>query len=117
MDDDLNIAAALSALFKLVRVLNSVFIEKRITPKEFQEIDEVLRKTNTVLEIFDFPDRELPSEVRDMLDQREQARQRKEFTEADRIRDQICARGYRITDLKDKTLCTSCRIKDASCPE
>jgi cysteinyl-tRNA synthetase len=117
MDDDLNIAAALSALFKLVRALNPVFIEKRITPEEFREIDQVLRQTNSVLEIFDFPDRELPSEVLDMLDQREQARQRKEFGEADRIRDQICARGYRITDLKDKTLCTLCREKDASCPE
>ncbi len=117
MDDDLNIAAALSALFKLIRALNPVFIEKRITPEEFLEIDLVLKQTNTVLEIFDFPDRELPLEVRDMLEQREQARQRKEFTEADRIRDQICARGYRIIDLKDKTLCTLCRIKDASCPE
>ncbi len=35
MDDDLNIAAALSALFKLVRALNPVFIEKTDYPEEF----------------------------------------------------------------------------------
>jgi cysteinyl-tRNA synthetase len=117
LDDDLNIAAALSALFKLVRTLNPVLTERQITPAEFEEIDRVLKEANQVLEIFDFPARELPAEVRDMLDQREQARQRKEFIEADRLRDQICARGYRIIDLKDKTLCTLCGKKDDSCPE
>jgi cysteinyl-tRNA synthetase len=90
--------------------------ERKITAAEFQEIDQGLKEANRVLAIFDFPDRELPAEVRELLDQREQARQRKEFGEADRLRDQICARGYRIIDLKDKTLCTLCGKKDDSCP-
>jgi cysteinyl-tRNA synthetase len=117
LDDDLNIAAALSALFKLVRTLNPVLTERHITLTEFQEIDRELKEANRVLDIFEFPEGELPAEVREMLGQREQARQRKEFVEADRLRDQICARGYRIIDLKDKTLCTLCAKKDASCPE
>ena len=117
MDDDLNVAAALSSLFKLVRSLNPVLSERRISTAEFQEIDQVLKQVDTVLGIFDFPERDLPPEVREMLAQREQARERKEFIAADRLRDQICSRGYRIIDLKDKTLCTLCEKKEPTCPE
>jgi cysteinyl-tRNA synthetase len=117
MDDDLNISLALSALFKLVRAVNPVLVGKRISASEFTEIDQVLRKVNSILQILDFPETGLPAEVQNLLSRRESARQRKEFVEADRLRDQICARGYRLIDLKDKTLCTQCSQKEAQCPE
>ena len=117
MDDDLNISLTLSALFKLVRAVNPVLVGKRISASEFTEIDQVLRNTNSVLQILDFPETGLPEEVQNLLSRRETARQRKEFVEADRLRDQICARGYRLIDLKDKTLCTQCSQKEARCPE
>ncbi|MBI4767188.1 MAG: cysteine--tRNA ligase [Deltaproteobacteria bacterium] len=117
MDDDLNISLALSALFKLVRAVNPVLVGKRISASEFTEIDQVLRNANSVLQILDFPETGLPAEVQNLLSRRETARQRKEFVEADRLRDQICARGYRLIDLKDKTICTQCGQKEAQCPE
>jgi cysteinyl-tRNA synthetase len=117
LDDDLNIAHALSALYKLVRTINPVLTEKRISETEFKELDRVLRKVNAVLQVMDFPDQALPFEVEDLLAQREKARQHKAFDEADRLRDQICARGYRLIDLKDKTLCTQCEKREPQCPE
>jgi cysteinyl-tRNA synthetase len=117
LDDDLNIAQALSALYKLVRTINPVLTEKRISEAEFKELDRVLRKVNSVLQVIDFPEQALPLEVEDLLAQREKARQRKAFDEADRLRDQICARGYRLIDLKDKTLCTQCEKREPQCPE
>jgi len=117
MDDDLNISLALSALFRLVRTLNPILGERRISDSEFKEIDRVLRRVDSVLQIMDFPETGLPSEVQTLLTRREEARHRKEFAEADRLRDQICARGYRLIDLKDKTLCTQCSQKDPQCPE
>jgi cysteinyl-tRNA synthetase len=117
LDDDLNIALALSALFKLVRSINPILIDQQISHAQFMELDQVIKKADSVLEIMEFPDPALPAEVQDLLDQREEARQRKAYGEADRLRDQICARGFRLIDLKDKTLCTSCAQKEAKCPE
>lgn len=117
MDDDLNISLALSALFTLVRTINPILVEKRISSSEFTEIDQVLRKVNSVLQIMDFTETGLPIEVQTLLSRRDMARQRKEFAEADRLRDQICARGYRLIDLKDKTICTQCSQKEPQCPE
>jgi cysteinyl-tRNA synthetase len=117
MDDDLNISQALSALFKLVRTINPILVERRISASDFQEIDQVLRKVDSVLQILDFPERELPWEVQTLLNRRQEARKRKEFAEADRIRDQICAQGFRLIDLKDKTICTLCGKKEPQCPE
>lgn len=117
MDDDLNISSALSALFKLVRTINPMLIDQKISHAQFMELDQVLKKVDSVLQILDFPDPALPAEVQDLLDQREKARERKEYAEADRIRDQICARGFRLIDLKDKTLCAYCEQKEPKCPE
>ena len=117
LDDDLNIALALSALFKLVRTINPILVGKRISATEFTEIDQVLRNVNSVLQILDFPETGLPMEVQNLLSRRETARRKKEFVEADRLRDQICARGYRLIDLKDKTICTQCSQKEDRCPE
>jgi cysteinyl-tRNA synthetase len=117
LDDDLNISLALSALFKLVRAINPILVGKRISALEFTEIDQVLRNANSVLQILDFPETGLPAEVQNLLSRRETARRRKEFVEADRLRDQICARGYRLIDLKDKTICAQCSQKEAQCPE
>lgn len=117
LDDDLNISSALSALFKLVRTINPILIEKKISHSQFMELDRVIRKADSVLQIMDFPDPALPAEVQDLLTKREAARERKEYAEADRLRDQICARGFRLIDLKDKTLCTYCEHKEPKCPE
>jgi cysteinyl-tRNA synthetase len=117
LDDDLNISQALSALFKLVRTINPILVEKRISASEFQEIDQVLRKVDSVLQVLDFPEKELPWEVQTLLNRRQEARRRKEFVEADRLRDQICAQGFRLIDLKDKTICTQCSKKEPQCPE
>lgn len=117
LDDDLNISQALSALFKLVRTINPILAEKKLSAEEFKEIDRVLRRVDSILQIFDFPEQELPSEVQTLLTRRQEARLRKEFIEADRLRDQICARGYRLIDLKNKTICTQCSQKEPQCPE
>jgi cysteinyl-tRNA synthetase len=117
LDDDLNIAQALSALYTLVRTINPILIDRRVSLKGFQDLDRVLKKVNGVLQVLDFPEEELPQEVREMLVRREQARLRREFDEADRLRDQICAKGFRLIDLKDKTLCALCDKKEPQCPE
>jgi cysteinyl-tRNA synthetase len=116
LDDDLNIAQALSALFSMIRTVNPILAEKRISAVEFNEIDMVLRQVDSVLCVLDFPDRDLPAEVENLLQRRDAARKEKAFVEADQLREQICARGYRLIDLKDKTICTQCHQKKPQCP-
>lgn len=117
MDDDLNISSALSALFSLIRTLNPVLVHKRISTQEYEEIDRVLRQTDSVLQIFEFPERDLPEEIRVLLKQRDEARKNKAYGEADRLREEILKSGYRLIDLKNKTICLRRTPKEASCPE
>jgi hypothetical protein len=42
-----------------------------------------------------------PSEVLDLLEQRQAARARKDFAESDRLRDEISARGWQVQDTKE----------------
>jgi cysteinyl-tRNA synthetase len=41
---------------------------------------------------------EIPAEIQELLTQREQAREQKDFAESDRLRDEIKNRGYGILD-------------------
>ncbi len=99
MDDDLNTADGIAAVFELVRDINSLVIGKSETKatveyaaKIFDELTEVLgliynRKTET-----------LDEEIDAMIEARTQARKDKNWAEADRIRDELKAMGIVLED-------------------
>ncbi len=96
MDDDLNTADAISAVFELVRDINSAenpsLKALQCAADTFDELTNVLglmynRKTD-----------EVPQEIIDMAEQRQTARKAKDFKTADILRDQITALGYVIED-------------------
>jgi len=100
MDDDLNISAAISSIFKNVKKINILTLEKRISPEGASKIIEAFQNINSVLNIFDFGDMDTDPEVQDMIAQREKAREEKNWELADQIRDQLAARGIMIRDQK-----------------
>lgn len=99
MDDDLNTADGIAAVFELVRDINSLVIGKGETKatveyaaKIFDELTDVLgliynRKTET-----------LDEEIDAMIEARTQARKDKNWAEADRIRDELKAMGIVLED-------------------
>ena len=102
MDDDLNIAVALAAIFKIVKRLNLLMREGRIDATGAGKILAALRRLDTVFNVLDFSDRSEEPEIRALIDERNQARKNKDWARADRIRDELLARGVTVKDEKVK---------------
>jgi cysteinyl-tRNA synthetase len=100
MDDDLNISAALAAIFKIVRKINRMVREHKIDAKDSSKIIETFRGIDTVLNIFNFGDAFSDSEVQRLIEERHNARSEQNWAVADEIRDQLRAKGVIVQDEK-----------------
>jgi cysteinyl-tRNA synthetase len=101
MDDDLNTAEALAAVFGWVRELNSAISEGQLGEEDRNAALQVMDRFNQVLELWRADESDLDGRVRDLIAQRTQARKSRNFARADQIRDQIHQLGYLIEDTKE----------------
>jgi cysteinyl-tRNA synthetase len=98
MDDDLNISLGLAAIFEFVRDSNRLLAEGRLSQQNAQAIAAAMRKFDQVLGILTDEEAPVDSDVERLSQEREQARKRRDFATADRLRAQISALGYIIED-------------------
>ena len=98
MDDDLNIAGALAALFEFVRRVNPLPDQAVMNRDNLDQIMDLLSQINDVLGVMRFTDEPPAEEDRRLLEARERARADRNYEEADRLRDELAARGIRVTD-------------------
>jgi cysteinyl-tRNA synthetase len=102
MDDDLNTSVALAVVHNLSREVNTALARKQVKAENQRELLEVIDRIDTVLNIFGKSQREmLDSEVQAMLDERQEARRRRDFGRADEIRRELADRGIILEDTKD----------------
>jgi cysteinyl-tRNA synthetase len=109
MFDDLNTAAALGAIFELVRSLNSAIDagemgqdDVAVVRSVFDEFDRVLG----VLHLRRAEDERPPvpvEEIERLIEERHAARRRRDFAAADRIRNDLAARGVLLEDAAGAT--------------
>ena len=102
MDDDLNTSVALAVIHNLTRVVNTALARKKLQEGNKLELTELLKRFDTVLNIFGDEQREmLDSEIQNLIDERQEARRRRDFARGDEIRDELAARGIILEDTKD----------------
>ena len=102
MDDDLNTSVALAVVHNLSREVNTALARKQVKAENQRELLEVIDRFDTVLNIFGEGQREmLDSEVQALLDERQEARRRRDFNRADEIRRELADRGIILEDTKD----------------
>jgi cysteinyl-tRNA synthetase len=101
LDDDLNVSAALAALFDLVRELNRRMAERSISTADAGRALGVLRDLDRVLAILPDETPELPAGAADLLAQREAARAGRDWAASDRLRDELAALGVAVEDTRD----------------
>ena len=100
MDDDLNTADAISALFDLARFSNSnITVETPLAV--FDAAIAKLRELGGVLGILDKKQEDTVSdEVKALLEKRKEARQNKDWALSDQIRDELKAMGVEVLDTR-----------------
>jgi cysteinyl-tRNA synthetase len=102
MDDDLNTSVALAVIHNLTRVVNTALARKKLQEENKRELIELLNRFDTVLNIFgDVKSEMLDSEVQSLIDDRQEARRRRDFQRADEIRIELADRCIILEDTKD----------------
>jgi cysteinyl-tRNA synthetase len=98
MDDDLNISLGLAAIFEFVRDVNRLLADGRLSRENAQAVIATMRQFDQVLGLLDEAEAPVDVEVEHLVQEREQARKRRDFATADRLRAQIMAMGYVVED-------------------
>lgn len=101
MDDDLNTADAVSAIFELVKFANTNAGEN--SSKEFVEKvkDEIISLADILGLLVDKKEESLDAEIEKMIAERQAARKTRDFKRADEIRDQLLAQGIILEDTRE----------------
>lgn len=104
LEDDLNTPKAIGYLHELAHL-----IHKATDPQQKQQYRQALYQSGQLLGFFQIPIEMWfqggidAAEVNELITQRQQARQQKNFAEADRIRDQLLAKGVVLEDTAQGT--------------
>lgn len=99
MDEDLNVSVALAAIFRLAKQLNPVLEEGILGREQASKALGFLETVNHVLQIMELEARfPKEGEILELIAKREAARGRRDWAEADRIRDELSGMGVLLVD-------------------
>ena len=99
MDDDLNTADALGAIFEMVKDAN-VTLNDTSSLRAVEQTLKSLKALCDVLGILAKQEETLPEEIQQMVNERAEARKNKNWARSDELRDAIKAAGYILEDTK-----------------
>jgi len=99
MDDDMNTADALGAIFELVRDAN-VTIQQGASREAAKAALNSLEAICDVLGLLSRKEDELPEEIATLVRERAEARKNKDWARSDELRNRIISAGYILEDTK-----------------
>jgi len=98
MDDDLNTADALAAIFELVRASNTASAVSGLDLKSIRLTLDLLNELLDVLGLRIEKDNLIPEDVLALVEARTQAKKQRDFQLADALRTQIQSKGFIVMD-------------------
>jgi cysteinyl-tRNA synthetase len=104
MDDDISTREAIAAVYDLSREVNRLLGERKLSKKGIDDLVEIFNRINNLLDVIHTERRAEPpgdANIDRLVKAREDARRRKDFAEADRIRKELGEMGIEVQDTKD----------------
>ncbi len=99
MDDDLNTADGIAAIFDLVSTINTEIINKEVSLNVCKKAAEMFDELTGVLGlVYNRKSNDIDDEIEKLIEQRQEARANKDWATADKIRDELKARGIILKD-------------------
>ena len=102
MDDDLNTADAITAIFDLVKDIN-LNLDESNSKEMLEKTLELLKKLTRILGIMEGEREEISEDIEGLIAERNAARKNKDFAKADEIRDKLKEMGIEIEDTRSGT--------------
>ena len=105
MDDDLNTADGITAVFELVREINTAISDNSTTKDSLIILEKTFDELTNILGILyeKEEETEIPEDIMELVQKRKEARKNKDFSLADSIRDEIISKGYIIEETRQGT--------------
>ncbi|WP_297124174.1 cysteine--tRNA ligase [uncultured Eubacterium sp.] len=99
MDDDLNTADGIAAVFDLVSDINTEIINKEVSKNVCQKAADMFDELTGVLGlVYNRKSNDINDDIEKLIEERQQARANKDWATADRIRDELKAQGITLKD-------------------
>ena len=98
LSEDLGIAEALAAVFDAVRETNQEMDRGNFSVADLECAQTFLRKVDSVLGLEIIEEAKVPEPISRLLKEREAARERKDFSSSDKIREEIQKLGWLVKD-------------------
>ena len=99
LDDDLNTADGIAAIFDLVSDINTKIINKEVSENVCKAAASMFDELCGVLGIvYNRKSNDIDAEIQSLIDKRQQARANKDWATADAIRDELKAKGIILKD-------------------
>ncbi len=105
MDEDLNTADAVTALFELARDLNKMSTDSTVSKEQLLMGAELFDTMTEILGILYNRKKadDVPAEIKSLAEKRAAARKAKDFALADKLRDEIAALGWQVKETRQGT--------------
>ena len=99
MDDDLNTADGIAAVFDLVSDINTKIINKEVSKNVCEKAAAMFDELTGVLGlVYNRKSNDIDADIEKLIEERQQARANKDWATADRIRDELKAQGITLKD-------------------
>ncbi len=102
LSDDLNISVSLTALFELIKKVNTLIPKGKVFKKNTEDLVAFFQSSNSVLAVLpEAREETLSTEAMEKIKLREEARSRKDYKLADQIRAELLQQGIILEDTKE----------------
>ena len=103
LDDDLDMPVALASIFKFIREINKYLETNQISEENKSDIIDYFETIDKILGILSDKTIEFDDDVKSLIEQRDDARIKKDWKKSDEIREELLKKGFIVEDTKEGT--------------